>query len=122
MWRRLTRSDRHEILRMVDQAEARRLATHGPFPDAWARIQWLRRCLGGCVTAYTHGPKYMAFLGRRSLAKRGGLRGGNATLRRHGRAQFRAIGQLGALARWGDRQGQWATEVIGFEDPGDAGW
>jgi hypothetical protein len=103
VWRRLPRTDRYEILRMVDQAEERRLLTHGPFHNVWARIQWLRRCLGGCVTAHTRGRQHMAALARRGLAMRGGRKGGLATKARYGASHYQRIGRLGALARWGDR-------------------
>jgi hypothetical protein len=103
LWRRLPRADRHEILRMVDRAEERRLLTHGRFPSAWARISWLRRCLGGCVTAHTRGRQYMAALARRGLAMRGGAKGGRATLERYGREHLQMIGRRGAAVRWGRR-------------------
>jgi hypothetical protein len=100
VWRRLPRADRYEILRMVDRAEERRLLAHGPFPNAWSRILFLRRALGGCVTAHTRGPRYMAALARRGLAMRGGAKGGRATLRLYGREHFRKIGRRGAEVRW----------------------
>ena len=108
VWRRLPQFDRYEILRMVDRAEERRQLTHGRFPSAWARIRWLRACLGGCVTAHTRGRQYMAALARHGLAMRGGRKGGLATLRLYGREHFGVIGRRGAEARWArarDRQG-----------------
>ena len=41
---------------------------------------------------------------RDGLALRGGRKGGLATMSKYGASHYRKIGQLGALARWGERE------------------
>jgi hypothetical protein len=110
VWRRFSLSDRKQLLAMVAQSEARRLATRGPFPNSFQRLMFLRRALGGCVTVLVHGRMHMARLGRRGLALRGARAGGRATLLLHGRAHFQEIGKRGAAVRWARARDHQGTE------------
>ena len=100
VWRHLPLEFRKILLARVADSERRHRESGGQFPDAWARLLWLKRCLGGHVTAFVHGRAHLARIGRKGLAKQGAAKGGRATLRRYGREHLQLIGRRGAAVRW----------------------